>query len=101
RVVSPNTFSYSIPDDNIYQISDFTYPAQTVFPTVADGVYLMLAPLSPGVHVLHWTGAAPGFTQDITYQVTVSTNWLGRRAERQRSSRTSSLYPPDRGGSPR
>jgi hypothetical protein len=74
RVVSPGTFSYYIPTDNIYQAFGYSFPAQTVTPVVADGVFLMLAPLSRGVHVLHWTADSPGFTQDITYQITVGSN---------------------------
>jgi hypothetical protein len=74
RVVSPVPFSYTLPNDNIYEFLGNPFGPESVSPVVADGVYLMLAPLSPGVHVLHWTGAvAPfDFSQDITYQVTVS-----------------------------
>ena len=57
----------------------------TVSPAVADGVYLMLAPLAPGIHTIHFTGIvgptnAPYVSQDLTYQVTVLT--------------TSGNYPP-------
>lgn len=55
------------------------FPAGTTPPppgAYADGVYLMLAPLSPGVHHLHWTaqetGGPLGSTQqDVTYVLTV------------------------------
>jgi len=47
----------------------------TIYPAVADGIYLMLAPFSEGKHTIHYTAAVgPGgayFTQDITYDITV------------------------------
>jgi hypothetical protein len=48
----------------------------TIYPAVSYGVYLMLAPLSPGKHTIHFVGeVGPGgayLTQDITYNITVS-----------------------------
>jgi hypothetical protein len=48
----------------------------TIYPAVADGVYLMLAPLSPGKHSIHFVGVAgplssPFLKLDITYDITV------------------------------
>jgi hypothetical protein len=48
----------------------------TIYPAVAEGVYLMLSPFSPGKHTIHNTAvvgpvSAPYFTQDITYDITV------------------------------
>jgi hypothetical protein len=56
-----------------------------VSPAVADGVYIMTAPLAPGVHTIHFVGCvgptnAPYVYQDLTYQLTVLT--------------TSGNYPP-------
>jgi hypothetical protein len=48
-----------------------SFSAQTVTGAVADGIYVMLAPLSPGRHVVHWTATGGGFIQDITYTLTV------------------------------
>lgn len=41
-------------------------------PAVADGYWLMLKPLSPGTHTLHFTGGMPdfGFFVDVTYTLT-------------------------------
>ncbi|MGA3143313.1 MAG: hypothetical protein ABSF10_09775 [Verrucomicrobiota bacterium] len=51
----------------------------TIYPAVADGVYLMLSPLSPGKHKIHFVGeVGPGgiyVTEDITYDITVLPNW--------------------------
>jgi hypothetical protein len=41
---------------------------------VADGFYLMLAPLRTGSHVIHFHGSFPAFafTLDITYNLRVA-----------------------------
>jgi hypothetical protein len=48
----------------------------TIYPAVADGVYLMLSPFSPGRHTIHFVGvagplSAPFLKLDITYDITV------------------------------
>jgi len=48
----------------------------TVYPAVAQGVYLMLAPLSPGKHTIHTEGvvgpvSAPFVKVDIASDITV------------------------------
>jgi hypothetical protein len=53
----------------------------TVNPAVADGVYLMLAPLAPGIHTVHYIGIvgptnSPFVTMNLTYQITVSNNYF-------------------------
>jgi len=59
----------TFPENNIWGI-----PAGTYGPTVDDGVYLMLAPLSAGAHTIHFTVAAPDgtFSLDVTYNLTVA-----------------------------
>jgi hypothetical protein len=47
------------------------FAAGTVSPAVSDGYFLLLYPLSPGKHTIHFTGGVPGFTLDITYHLTV------------------------------
>ena len=55
----------------------------TVYPAVADGVYLMLSPLSPGKHTIHFVGVVGPdgayLTQDITYDITVTRDHEGDR----------------------
>jgi hypothetical protein len=58
-------------------------PPGVYSPSVDDGFYVMLKPLSLGYHTLHFTGATPGcnypptsfhvdpFDQDITYNLTI------------------------------
>jgi hypothetical protein len=43
----------------------------SVYPAVADGVYLMLSPLSPGRHTIHFVGEMSPLKLDITYDITV------------------------------
>jgi hypothetical protein len=67
-------FSLTVPADNLF--ASFGLPAGTYGPTVADGAYLLLAPLPPGSHTITFggTGFSFGspFSQDITYHLTVS-----------------------------
>ena len=88
-------FSYSLPADNIGTlICGHPFPIGTKPPAVAphrggaiaDGIYLMLRPLRPGIHTLHFGGEinipstpAPAppqgptdFIQNINYTITVT-----------------------------
>jgi hypothetical protein len=80
RVTSP-LFQYTVPVDNLFSTSFVcgeTYPAGSVPApgAVADGVFVMLAPLPPGVHYLSWGGDASPFgapfSQAISYKFTVA-----------------------------
>ncbi len=73
RVQSPLFTIGPLPDNNILGA-----PEGSTSPSVSDGVFVMLAPLSVGTHTLHFGGAidlteigGPVFIQDITYQITV------------------------------
>lgn len=68
RVQSP-VFSITLPEDNIYSFG--VIPAGTYEPAVGDGYYVMLAPLSAGMHTVDFGGASGSFTLDITYHLTV------------------------------
>lgn len=74
RASSP-LFTYGpLPDNNVLQLFGFTAPEGTTSLSVADGFYLMLAPLSVGQHTLHYTGTFGdpiNFTLDITYYLTI------------------------------
>jgi hypothetical protein len=79
-----NGFSYTLPADNA--LSAFCpgnpWPAGTSPPSppgaYADGVYIMLAPLSVGVHHIRFAAAESGTptfgpsSQDVTYTITVT-----------------------------
>jgi hypothetical protein len=65
-------FSAALPDHNIYQYWGNPIPAATTMPYLADGFWIMLAPLAKGSHTLHFHGAtSDGILQDITYKLTV------------------------------
>jgi hypothetical protein len=44
--------------------------------SVADGYYVLLHPLPPGLHIIHITADAPSipFSQDVTYNLTVASH---------------------------
>jgi len=67
-LVESPLFTFTVPPDNILGV-----PAGTG-QSVSNGYWLMLAPLSVGEHVIHFSGAYPdvGFTLDITYNLTVA-----------------------------
>jgi hypothetical protein len=74
RAVSPNAFKVVLPAGNVPQSFRLNTPAGTYFPQVADGYWLMLAPLEPGrhnirVHVV--PDAAYGTPFDVVYHITV------------------------------
>jgi hypothetical protein len=70
RVQSP-VFDITLPDDNIIGLP----PGKGA--SVSDGYWLMLEPLSPGDHTIHYEGAfvsgtGKGFKQNVTYHITVT-----------------------------
>ena len=73
RVQSPLYTYGPLPANNVVQALGYTAPAGSTSLSVADGVYVMLAPLSAGQHTLHFHGEAPAFhfVLDITYHITV------------------------------
>ena len=73
RVQSP-AFGFTIPDDNFFTaLGEGNFTGGAYFPGVDDGVYVMLAPLPRGHHLLHFHAAIPtyNFTLDITYHLAV------------------------------
>jgi hypothetical protein len=50
----------TLPDGNIWGISAGTYG-----PTVQDGIFLMVEPLRPGNHTIHWISANGGVTYHL------------------------------------
>lgn len=74
RVVSaPLGFYVTVPDDNIATFLGTAVPAGTYGPHVADGYYMLLAPLAPGAHTItvHVVSSL-GFEYVNTYNLTVS-----------------------------
>jgi hypothetical protein len=67
-------FGATWPDDNVLTaIGEGPFPAGTYSPVVDDGVYVMLPPLPPGNHTVHFQGTWPwGATLNITYNLAVA-----------------------------
>jgi hypothetical protein len=77
RVQSP-PFRFWMPaTDNLYQSYGVDFSG-TAYPAVSDGVFLMVKPLPPGAHTIHFGGdlvganGTPTFSLDITYTIFVS-----------------------------
>jgi hypothetical protein len=77
--VQSSAFGFTLPADNYFKAvypspGSASFTAGKYFPAVDDGVYVMLAPLSPGHHVIHFAGSFPiySFSLDITYHLTVT-----------------------------
>ena len=58
---------------NVFGLTQNEVPELLLSPTAEQGYYVFLYPLRPGPHTIAWTasGCAPGFSQDITYHLTV------------------------------
>jgi len=68
-----------LPTNNVFG-DPINFPAGTTSQAVSDGYFLLVQPLSPGDHSIHFTGGVPGFQLDITYNITVTP--------------TNGVYPP-------
>ena len=67
RAVSPNGFFTVVaPENNIFG----GVPGQS-YEWVADGFYLMVAPLPPGPHTIKFGGVSRNFAADVTYNLVV------------------------------
>ena len=66
-------FNVQLPPGNLFGVDESIVPELVLSPSGEQGYYLFVRPLRPGDHVIHWvaSGCIPGFTQDITYQLTV------------------------------
>ena len=79
-LIDSPVFSYTLADHDNIVAADFSEPCVpngiTVFPVVAEGACILLAPLSPGHHVIQFVGivgptSAPFVYFNETYNVTV------------------------------
>jgi hypothetical protein len=70
-------FAVTVPADNIFGpnacAQGVSLAAGSYSPSVDDGYYVLLAPLSVGKHTLHISGQLPtvGVTVDVTYDLTI------------------------------
>lgn len=54
-----------------FDLGTRTQARTRVFPSAANGYYVMLQPLSPGRHTLHFGGALPSMLQAVSYTLEV------------------------------
>lgn len=65
-------FCITLPPQNLYRYFGYKAAPGTYCPAVSDGVYLMLAPMSSGRHVIHFNGSfGDYFSFDITYILSI------------------------------
>ena len=65
-------FDLQLPTDNVFGFLEKDVPDLLLSPSAQSGVYVLLKPLRPGTHTLHWTATSSCTEQDITYRITVS-----------------------------
>jgi hypothetical protein len=80
RVRSPLFTWGPLPANNVFQ-DPANFPEGTTSPSISDGYFVMVSPLAPGSHTLHFTGSLVftaaqdgfdfSFSLDITYNLTV------------------------------
>jgi hypothetical protein len=67
-------FNIQLPPGNLFGVDETIVPELVLSPSAEQGYYLFVRPLSPGTHTIRWTasGCSPGFSQDVTYNLTVA-----------------------------
>ena len=72
--VKSKVFATTFPADNIFNApcgGPGTVPAAVYSPSVDDGYYVLLQPLSVGSHTFHIHSESTGFLLDVTYGLTI------------------------------
>jgi len=54
-----------------FNLAENAAPKYEIFPSAANGYYVMLNPLPPGAHTLNFGGMLPGMAQAVTYTLVV------------------------------
>ncbi len=72
--VTSVVFEWTVPADNELQALGLDIGPGTYSPAVDDGIYVMLKPLSPGAHTLHFaaTFTSFNFSFDILYHLNIA-----------------------------
>lgn len=72
--VHSRTFGFTLPEDNLLKILGVVEAVQgDYYPAVDEGFYVMLKPLSPGMHTINFSANAPvfGLSLNVTYTINV------------------------------
>jgi hypothetical protein len=67
----PNLLEHRQATSQCFDMGVQSEPKVRVFPSAANGYYVMLRPLSPGTHTLNFGGALPSMLQAVTYTLHV------------------------------
>jgi hypothetical protein len=67
----PNLTAYRQATSKCFDMGLLTEDKVTIFPSAANGYYVMLRPLSRGTHTLNFGGALPSMLQAVTYRLIV------------------------------
>ena len=59
------------PTRGCFDLGALAEPKARIFPSAANGYYVMLRPLPPGKHTLNFGGALPNMLQGVTYTLVV------------------------------
>lgn len=59
------------PTRGCFDLGAHAEPKARIFPSAANGYYVMLRPLPPGKHTLNFGGALPSMLQAVTYTLVV------------------------------
>jgi hypothetical protein len=62
---------YRQASDQCFDLGAKSKPPQRIFPSAANGYYVMLRPLERGTHVINFGGALPSMLQAVTYTIRV------------------------------
>ncbi|MDH4351283.1 MAG: hypothetical protein OEW56_09070 [Gemmatimonadota bacterium] len=79
RTQSDDLFCLTVPDENVFDFWGFPAEAGTYCYSVADGYYVMLAPLSAGDHVLHVSWSLLDLSADVTINLHVVGGLNGKK----------------------
>ncbi|AKJ31942.1 hypothetical protein AAW51_5251 [Caldimonas brevitalea] len=67
----PNLVHHRHATKGCFDLGALAEPKMRVYPSAANGYYVMLRPLSPGRHTLNFGGALPSMLQAVTYTLDV------------------------------
>jgi hypothetical protein len=70
-VTVENLQSHRLATTNCFDTGVYTESRAPVYPSAANGYYVILKPLPPGRHVVNFGGVAPNMGQAVTYTITV------------------------------
>jgi len=90
-LIQSEPFGYTLPSHDNLLATVFGEPCipngAKINPVVAEGIFLLVPPLAPGKHTIHFVGvagpiASPFFAVDLTYNITVGRQTGGQNGQK-------------------